>query len=111
MTSDQQEQHYDPRQPLYPGLNAGRLLDEALWDIASDLPGPNYPEDGELDALAPDLKQLIRKKVDEHQEPQMCRHVEQYLASMSHDVLHSLPAEQRERIVQRMQRKKSTREE
>ena len=108
---DKANQNYDPQQPLYPVLNAGKLLDEVLWDIASDLPGPNYPEDEELDALAPDLKRLIREQVDEHQDPQMCRHVEQYLSNMSHDVLHSLPAEQRERIVQRMQGKKPTREE
>ena len=110
MSEEQQAQHqeYDPQRPLPPGLNAGKLLDEVLWDLPSDIANPTYPEEKELDALAPNLKQLIVERMDEHPDPPMCKHIEQHLSNMAHDVIHSLPEEQQERTARRM-REENTR--
>ena len=102
MTHNRQERHYDPQRPLYPGLNAHKLLDEVLWDLASDETGPVYPEDGELDDLAPDLKRLVMEQADGERQPLLCRHLEAELSSMSHDIIERLPRGQRERIRRRM---------
>ena len=67
-----------------------------------DIASPTYPEDEELDALAPDLQRLIDEQIDERQELPMRRHMDQRLSSMSHDIIHSLPEEQQERTARRM---------
>ena len=52
--------------------------------------------------MAPDLKQFIMERMDEHPEPAMCRHMEHHLSSLSANAVNSLTREQRERLTQAM---------
>ena len=96
------ESQYDPQQPLYPMINADRLLDDVLWGLAVTDHSPYFPDEAEMDRLAPSLKELIARRINQPPDPPVCRHMEHHLSDLAYDVIHSLPAEQREGLTQGM---------
>ena len=98
MTANPANEEYDQAQPLYPGVNAGEILDKVLRHLAPNYPSPNYPGEEETDPLAPSLKHIIVEQINEHPNPPVCAHMQNHLLNMSTDVIHSLPEEERKRL-------------
>ena len=96
---EEREDRWVPDASIYAGLRARNVLDEALWDLNEG--GGNYPEEDEIDRLAPSLRTLVMREI-RHSELLPCRHAQSELADMGHDVVRKLPEHEREALRARM---------
>ena len=87
------ETPFDPNRSIYPELNAAGLVNFLLERVMGDCQFGRYPNEDEVHNLAPSLKTLIMKQI-ENSTLSMCVHAESNMDDMACDVKDLLPPEE-----------------
>ena len=100
---------FDSKEPVFLAMTAQEVVNEALahlMDRACDqtpagTPQGEYPDEEEMDRLAPSLKAGVMREIRE-QELTPCNHAWSQMADLAYDVVAGLPEAEVDAMVHRM---------
>lgn len=105
MAETKPEIEFNGDEAVFPAKTARGALNEALFDLmveaCPDGRQGEYPDDDELDSIAPRLKGLVMREIRE-QQLVPCNHAFNELDNLGHDIASGLPEAERNALIERM---------